>query len=91
MSKVQNFYDKNVQREWERLGLQHRTEFAITLRALKEFLPPAPAKAIDIGGGPGRYALSLTEHGYGVTLVDLSEATLTFARQKAAEVNIRLV
>jgi len=90
MSKVQNFYDRNVQGEWERLGVRHRTEFAVTLRALKEFLPSAPAKMIDIGGGPGRYALTLAELGYEVTLVDLSEGNLTFARQKSAEANIRL-
>jgi len=90
MSKVQNFYDKNVQSEWERLGVRHRTEFAVTLRALKEFLPSAPAKVIDIGGGPGRYALALAELSYDVTLVDLSEGNLTFARQKSAETNIHL-
>jgi S-adenosylmethionine-dependent methyltransferase len=57
---------------------------------LAEFLPPAPAKVIDIGGGPGRYALSLAGQGYGVTLVDLSEGNLAFAREKAAETGIRL-
>lgn len=90
MSKVQNFYDKNVQSEWERLGVRHRTEFGLTMRAMKDFLPPAPARVIDIGGGPGRYALALAERGYGVTLVDLSEVNLAFARQKASEGNIRL-
>jgi len=90
MSKVQNFYDRNVQGEWERLGVRHRTEFAVTLRALKEFLPSTPAKVIDIGGGPGRYALALAELSYDVTLVDLSEGNLTFSRQKSAEANIHL-
>ena len=90
MSNVQNFYDVNVQNEWERLGIRHRTEFAVTLRALKEFLPPAPGRVIDIGGGPGRYALSLAEKGYGVTLVDLSEGNLAFAREKVRETGVRL-
>ena len=90
MSKVQKFYDKNVQGEWDRLGVRHRTEFAVTLRALKDFLPPAPAKVIDIGGGPGRYAFALTELGYEVTLVDLSDGNLAFARQKAVETGNRL-
>jgi SAM-dependent methyltransferase len=82
MSNVQNFYDENVQSEWDRLGTRHRTEFAVTCRALREFLPPAPARVIDIGGGPGRYALALAEQGYGVTLVDLAEGNLAFAREK---------
>ena len=90
MSKVQNFYDKNVQGEWERLGVRHRTEFAVTLLALKEFLPSAPAKLIDIGGGPGRYALTLAKLGYEVTLGDLSEGNLAFARQKTHETGTHL-
>src|SRR5512133_3850328 len=90
MSSVQNFYDENVQNEWDRLGVRHRTEFAVTMRALREFLPLAPACVIDIGGGPGRYALSLAEAGYGVTLLDLSEGNVAFAREKARETGIRL-
>jgi 2-polyprenyl-3-methyl-5-hydroxy-6-metoxy-1,4-benzoquinol methylase len=90
MSNVQSFYDENVQNEWDRLGVRHRTEFAVTLRALREFLPPAPACIIDIGGGPGRYALSLAEAGYGVTLLDLSESNVAFAQEKALETGIRL-
>jgi SAM-dependent methyltransferase len=90
MSSIQSFYDENVQAEWDRLGVRHRTELAVTLRALREFLPSAPARVIDIGGGPGRYALSLASQGYGVTLVDLSEGNLAFAREKAAETGLRL-
>ena len=30
MPNIQNFYDENVQIEWERLGIRHRTEFAVT-------------------------------------------------------------
>lgn len=90
MSNVQSFYDENVQSEWERLGIRHRTEFAVTCRALREFLPAAPARIIDIGGGPGRYALALAEQGYGVTLVDLSEGNLAFAQEKARETGVRL-
>ncbi len=90
MSHIQNFYDENVQNEWERLGVRHRTEFAVTLRALSEFLPPAPAKVIDIGGGPGRYSIALTCKGYQVTLVDLSESNLVFARERASEIGVSL-
>jgi len=90
MSKIQKFYDDNVHREWERLGSRHRTEFAVSLRALKEYLPLPPLKVIDIGGGPGRYALALAELGYGVTLVDLSAGNLTFANNKAEAAGIHL-
>jgi S-adenosylmethionine-dependent methyltransferase len=90
MSHVQNFYDENVKNEWERLGIRHRTEFAVIMRALKEFLPPTPARVIDIGSGPGRYALFLANQGYGVTLVDLAEGNLAFAREKARETGVKL-
>jgi len=58
MNEVEAFYDSGAQYEWERLE-HHRTEFAVTLRALKDYLPPAPAKVLDVGGGPGRYAIAL--------------------------------
>lgn len=90
MSKIQKFYDDNVHGEWERLGKRHRTEFAVTIQALKEFLPLPPAKVIDIGGGPGRYTLALAELGYRLTLVDLAAGNLTFARKKAEIAGIHL-
>jgi S-adenosylmethionine-dependent methyltransferase len=72
------------------LGVRHRAEFEVTMRALTEFLPSAPAKLIDIGGGPGHYAINLVERGYNVTLVDLSSGNLGFAKQKAAEAGVKL-
>ncbi len=65
-------------------------EFAITLRTLREHLPPAPARILDIGGGPGRYALALAQAGYEVTLLDIAESNLVFARQKAVEQGVTL-
>lgn len=87
---IERFYDENVQREWDRLD-RHRTEFAVTLRALRDYLPPSPAHIIDIGGGPGRYAIELARAGYAVTLVDLSRNCLEFAIEKAREAGVRLI
>jgi S-adenosylmethionine-dependent methyltransferase len=84
MSEIEIFYDRNAQYEWGRLE-HHRTEFAVTLRALKDYLPPAPAKILDVGGGPGRYAIALAQLGYEVTLFDLSQNCLELAKQKARE------
>jgi ubiquinone/menaquinone biosynthesis C-methylase UbiE len=89
MEKVAAFYNAEPEREWDRLE-RHKTEFAVTCLALEEFLPPAPARVIDIGGGPGRYALWLAERGYEATLLDLSEQCLTIARQKAREAGLGL-
>jgi ubiquinone/menaquinone biosynthesis C-methylase UbiE len=89
MSNVETYYDQNAQDEWGRLD-RHKIEFQVTLRALSEFLPRAPARLIDIGGGPGRYAIHLAQSGYRVTLVDLSGASLELAKLKAAEAGVEL-
>lgn len=89
MNEVEQYYDHNAQAEWGRLD-RHRTEFAVTLRALGEFLPRPPASVLDCGGGPGRYAIALTQQNYQVTLLDLAQANLDLAEEKAAEAGVRL-
>lgn len=86
---VESYYDQHPGEEWERLE-RHRTELALTKRALRAHLPPPPASIIDIGGGPGRYTIELTRWGYQVTLVDMSAACLAFASEKAAEAGVAL-
>ena len=89
MNPVEAHYDRDPQREWERLE-RHRTEFAVTCLALDEHLPSPPGLVLDVGAGPGRYALYLTRRGYHVTLVDLSLRCLELALEKAAEAGIYL-
>jgi len=89
MSEVERFYDRNPRYEWERLE-RHRTEFAVTLRALEDHLPAPPAKVLDVGGGPGRYAIELARRGYEVILFDLSRGCLELAREKAKEAGVTL-
>jgi len=48
----------------------NRVEWERTLDLLDRWLPPAPARVLDIGGGPGRYAQRLQDSGYLVTLLD---------------------
>jgi S-adenosylmethionine-dependent methyltransferase len=86
---VQQFYDSNPQMEWERLE-RHPVEFAVTLRALKDYFPMPPARILDVGGGPGRYSIELTLQGYAVTLIDLSSGNLDLAQAKAAEVGVQI-
>ena len=86
---VANLYDSMSEREWARMD-RHRTEFYVTLRALREHLPPPPARVLDCGGGPGRYAVELARWGYDVTLFDLSTGNLALAREKAAEAGVTL-
>jgi ubiquinone/menaquinone biosynthesis C-methylase UbiE len=83
-SIIEQYYDEEAQIEWQRLE-RHRMEFAITMRALTDYLPPTPQAVLDDGGGPGRYTLALSKLGYQVTLLDLSQHNLNFAQQKAHE------
>jgi len=46
-------------------------EFARTQELLQRYLPPPPAVILDIGGGPGAYALWLAGLGYVVYLIDI--------------------
>ncbi len=89
MTIIERYYDEHTQYEWERLE-RHRMEFAVTLRALHDYLPAPPATLLDIGGGPGRYAIELTRQGYTITLLDLAAGNLAFARARAGESGVTL-
>jgi len=83
MNEITDYYDRHREREWERLERRHRTEFALTMRSLKEHLSAAPAHVLDVGGGPGRYAIALAQLGHRVTLLDAASGCLELARKKA--------
>ena len=86
---IRALYDQQPEREWERME-RHRTEFAVTMRALAKHLPLPPAQVLDCGSGPGRYAIELARRGYKVTLFDLSTGCLQMAREKAVEAGMTL-
>jgi SAM-dependent methyltransferase len=89
MNPVEVHYDRNAEREWERLD-RHRMEFAVTCRVLDEFLPSPPGRVLDVGGGPGRYSIYLTQMGYRVTLLDISQRSLDVALEKSVAAGIYL-
>ncbi len=85
---VRNYYDGAVLEEWERLAKAYpRFEMLSTLRLIDDFFPHS-GRIADIGGGPGRYTIELLQRGYAVTLIDLSEANASFARDKLAELKL---
>ena len=59
-------------REDERLtrSAHGRLEFVRTQELLRRFLPPAPARVLDVGGGTGAHARWLAADGYAVHLID---------------------
>lgn len=80
---VQAFFDNYGTREWERLErtLQGRIRYAIHSHFLNKYVPEG-ARVLDVGCGPGRFALDLARHGACLTLVDLSQTQLDLARQQ---------
>jgi SAM-dependent methyltransferase len=86
---VEAHYDQYAEREWERLQ-RHRTEFALTCRTLADYLLPPPGRILDVGAGPGRYAIQLTRLGYHVTLLDFSQRSLDLALEMAGREGVYL-
>jgi SAM-dependent methyltransferase len=75
-------YYRDRYEEAARLGRrpQSRLERIRTLELLREVLPEAPARVLDVGGGPGAYARDLVAAGYEVRLVDIVPAHVEQAR-----------
>ncbi len=74
--------------ERERLAGPHALEWVRTRELLERHLPPAPAVLLDVGGGPGAYAVWLALAGYAVHLVDpiplhLAQAVAAAAAERA--------
>lgn len=89
MSKtVEAYYNKDVQIEWTRMD-RHPLEFEITKKHIDEFIKPN-SKILDLGGGPGKYAFHYASIGHKVTLIDLAEANIEFAKERQKELNIYL-
>jgi len=82
-SSVKAYYASLGEGEWRRLErpADGAVEYAVTLATLERHLTRASA-ILDIGGGPGRYAIALAERGHRVTLADLSPELLVIAREK---------
>jgi cyclopropane fatty-acyl-phospholipid synthase-like methyltransferase len=71
--------------EWGRLDApEGARELARALEVLVDKLPPG-ARVLDLGGGPGRYAIELAKRGHRVVLADLSPELLDVARRRVAE------
>ncbi|MCX5607888.1 class I SAM-dependent methyltransferase [Streptomyces sp. NBC_00047] len=69
--EVEHFYAQVVD-ESVRLSTSAdgRLELLRTQEILRRFLPPAPARVLDVGGGAGIHAEWLVKDGYDVKLVD---------------------
>ena len=48
----------------------------------------SPKKALELGCGPGRNAIYMTKQGCEVTAVDISDESINWARERAADANL---
>jgi ubiquinone/menaquinone biosynthesis C-methylase UbiE len=71
-------------REVERLNGLARLEFVRTKELLARHLPAPLAVVLDVGGGPGAYALWLAQQGYRVHLLDPIELHVAQAREASS-------
>ena len=84
---VRRHYDADPAGEYARID--GRPEFLITMRFMRRYFRPGD-RILDVGGGPGRYAIALAKLGCAVTLVDLSPENVRFAMEKAAESGVHI-
>lgn len=85
---IKSHYNHNPLMEWERTN-DNTIEYIITTKMLSRYIKPGD-KVLDIGGGPGRYSIWLAQRGCDVTLFDLSESNIKFAKEKASKMGLKL-
>ncbi len=87
-AEVRNYYAQFAEREWDRLSnpADGAVELAVNCRVIARYLPQG-ARVLDIGGGPGRYAMWLAQQGHRVVLADLSSDLLFFARDHLSNID----
>lgn len=88
-ARIRAYYASFGEREWERLErpADGAVEFSVTTAALVRHLPDN-ARILDLGGGPGRYAIWLAQLGHIVSLADLSPEQLSIARRRVSEAEV---
>jgi ubiquinone/menaquinone biosynthesis C-methylase UbiE len=79
---IRRYYETTPEAERLSTG-PFQLEFERTKQLLGERLPAPPATILDVGGGPGTYALWLAELGYEVHLIDPVERLVMQARQRS--------
>ncbi len=79
----------DAKHEWNRLikNPVHMLEFQTTLYYLNRFMPKK-GRILDIGGGPGRYAIYLAKKGYRMTLLDISPQHIAFAKAQTKSAKV---
>lgn len=89
MDVVREYYDREAEREWNRLSNPYsRIEFESTNYLIKKYFP-CKGKILDVGSGPGRYSIELLKSGYQVSLLDISINELNIAKNRITEAGLK--
>lgn len=82
---IESHYQAGYERSRLFPGGTPSLEFVRSVELLDRLLPPLPARLVDVGGGPGTYAVPLAERGYVVHLIDPLPLHVDQAREAAGE------
>jgi len=80
--EIRAYYERGMELDRVTQGYS-RIEFVRTKEILGRYLPPLPARVLDVGGGPGAYADWLAEQGYELRLVDATPLHVQQAIERA--------
>ena len=86
---IRTYYNADPLKEWNRLIKKHPYEKYITTHMMDRYIHPGSA-LLDIGGGPGHYSIHYAKQGHTVTLLDLSEENVRFAKRKARQYGVKI-
>ncbi len=83
---VRKFFEEYGDQEWDRFKnrVTGKIEYAIHRNFLMQHVRPGDT-VLDLGSGPGRFAIDMMQAGANVTLGDISPVQLELAKQKVAE------
>lgn len=84
--KVREHFNAAAQAEWERLDRDeyYRLIYRLHMTFIAEELAEKP-RVLDAGCGSGRYSIEFARSGCAVTLCDISDGELEFAKEKFRE------
>ncbi len=87
--KIREHYNADPQREWDRLKVRHPYEKYITTHMMDRYIIRED-RILDIGGGPGHYSIHYARLEHAVTLLDLSDENVRFAKKKARQYGVKI-
>ena len=86
---IRAHYNADPRKEWDRLQKRTPYEKYITVHMMDRYIQPG-CSILDIGGGPGHYSIHYAKRGHPVTLLDLSDGNVRFAKQKARQYGVKI-